>query len=88
MTTINLDHVEQPTEKARLIHAHIFPDPENVRSDDRTDIESLAQSILINGLIQPSERYAEVLNRIGFDVTDDGKLVITETGEVVDVGGN
>lgn len=31
----------------------IQPDPDNVRADDRTDIESLAQSILINGLVQP-----------------------------------
>ena len=53
MTTIDRDHIEQPTKKDRLIHAHIFPDPNNVRSDDRTDIEGLAQSILINGLIQP-----------------------------------
>ena len=37
---------------------------------------------------KPSERYIGVLNRIGFDVTDDGKLVMTETGEVVDGHGN
>lgn len=53
MTAIDLDPIEQPTETTRLSHAKIYPDPNNVRSDDRTDIESLAQSILINGLIQP-----------------------------------
>lgn len=53
MTTINLEHIDQPSTGTTRFYGYIYPDPDNVRSDDRTDIEGLAQSILINGLIQP-----------------------------------